>query len=237
MPRARLDSAFCAAARCEDGKRKTDWYDEAITGFVLECRSTGGKTFYLRYDADGRQKQAKLAAYGDAPFAQVRKKAERLRAEVALGGDPAKAKAEARAVPVYAELAAQHMADAELHQKSYATTEMYVRRYLVARWGKVRLPAGTVETLVKPENKATLTNILTYHVVSGRMTSADISRAIRAGNGTATLTTVEGEPLTARMMGGRLVLTDAKGGKSMVTIKDVMQSNGVIHVVDTVLMP
>ena len=100
-----------------------------------------------------------------------------------------------------------------------------------------KLPAGTVDTLLKPENKAALTNILTYHVVSGAMTSKDIGKAIRAGGGTATLTTVQGEPLTARMMGGRLMLTDAKGGTSMVTIKDVMQSNGVIHVVDTVLMP
>ena len=100
-----------------------------------------------------------------------------------------------------------------------------------------KLPAGTVDTLVMPENKATLTNILTYHVVAGTMTSKQIAAAIRAGRGTATLTTVQGEPLKAMMAGGRLVLTDAKGGTSMVTIKDVMQSNGVIHVVDTVLMP
>ena len=100
-----------------------------------------------------------------------------------------------------------------------------------------KLPAGTVDTLVMPENKATLTSILTYHVVPGTMTSATIARAIRAGHGRATLTTVQGEPLTATMMRGRLMLTDAKGGTSMVTIKDVMQSNGVIHVVDTVLMP
>ena len=100
-----------------------------------------------------------------------------------------------------------------------------------------KLPAGTVDSLTQPENKATLTGILTYHVVAGRMTSADIARAIRAGRGTATLTTVQGEPLKAMMTGGRLILTDAKGGTSMVTIKDVMQSNGVIHVVDTVLMP
>ncbi len=100
-----------------------------------------------------------------------------------------------------------------------------------------KLPAGTVDTLVKPENKDTLTKILTYHVVAGRMTSKDIAAAIKAGGGTATLTTVQGEPLTATMKMGKLVLTDAKGGISMVTIKDVMQSNGVIHVVDTVLMP
>ena len=100
-----------------------------------------------------------------------------------------------------------------------------------------KLPAGTVDTLVKPENKAMLTGILTYHVVAGRMTGADIMAAIKAGGGKATLTTVQGEPLTATMKGHKLVLTDAKGGMSMVTIADVMQSNGVIHVVDTVLMP
>jgi uncharacterized surface protein with fasciclin (FAS1) repeats len=100
-----------------------------------------------------------------------------------------------------------------------------------------KLPTGTVDTLVKPENKSTLTSILTYHVVAGRMTSADIAKAIKAGGGKAILTTVQGEPLTATMMGSKLVLTDAKGGKSTVTIANVMQSNGVIHVVDTVLMP
>jgi uncharacterized surface protein with fasciclin (FAS1) repeats len=100
-----------------------------------------------------------------------------------------------------------------------------------------KLPAGTVDTLVKPENKDMLTKILTYHVVAGRMTSKDIAAAIKAGGGKAMLTTVQGEPLTATMMNGKLTLTDAKGGMSMVTIKDVMQSNGVIHVVDTVLMP
>jgi uncharacterized surface protein with fasciclin (FAS1) repeats len=104
-----------------------------------------------------------------------------------------------------------------------------------AAFGK--LPAGTVETLVKPENKGTLTTVLTYHVVSGRLTAADISKAIKAGKGKATLTTVQGGKLTAAMMGKKLVLTDAKGGKSTVTIGNVMQSNGVIHVVDTVLMP
>jgi uncharacterized surface protein with fasciclin (FAS1) repeats len=100
-----------------------------------------------------------------------------------------------------------------------------------------KLPAGTVDTLVKPENKATLTSVLTYHVVAGTMTSKQIAAAIKAGGGSATLTTVQGEPLTAKMMAGKLMLTDAKGGMSTVTIKDVMQSNGVIHVVDTVLMP
>ena len=100
-----------------------------------------------------------------------------------------------------------------------------------------KLPAGTVDTLVKPENKDTLTKILTYHVVPGRRTANDLMAKIKADGGKTTLTTVQGEPLTVSMMGGALMLTDAKGGMSHVTIKDVMQSNGVIHVVDTVLMP
>jgi uncharacterized surface protein with fasciclin (FAS1) repeats len=100
-----------------------------------------------------------------------------------------------------------------------------------------KLPAGTVDTLVMPENKDKLSGILTYHVVAGTMTSKQIAAAIKAGGGTATLTTVQGEALKASMKGGRLMLTDAKGGTSVVTVKDVMQSNGVIHVVDTVLMP
>jgi uncharacterized surface protein with fasciclin (FAS1) repeats len=99
------------------------------------------------------------------------------------------------------------------------------------------LPAGTVETLVKPENKETLTKILTYHVVAGKMTSADLAKAIKAGGGTATLKTVQGENLTAMMKGKSIELKDEKGGISTVTITDVMQSNGVIHVVNKVLMP
>lgn len=100
-----------------------------------------------------------------------------------------------------------------------------------------KLPAGTVATLVKPENKATLTKILTYHVVAGKLSSKDIAAKIKAGGGKATFKTVEGGTLTAMMKGNKLVLTDEKGGMSTVTIADVFQSNGVIHVVDTVLMP
>jgi len=100
-----------------------------------------------------------------------------------------------------------------------------------------KLPAGTVETLVKPENKSTLTKILTYHVVAGKMDSKAIAKAIKAGGGKAELTTVEGGKLWAWMEGKKLVLKDEKGGMSTVTIADVNQKNGVIHVVDTVLMP
>ena len=100
-----------------------------------------------------------------------------------------------------------------------------------------KLPAGTVETLLKPENLSTLQTVLTYHVVPGRLTAADLTQQIRAGGGEARLTTVQGGTLTARMMGNRIMLVDAKGGMSHVTQADVMQSNGVIHVTDAVSMP
>ncbi|MGI8819448.1 MAG: fasciclin domain-containing protein [Chthoniobacterales bacterium] len=100
-----------------------------------------------------------------------------------------------------------------------------------------KLPAGTVDTLLKPENKKKLTGILTYHVVAGTMTAETLMKEIKAGGGKATLKTVNGEKLTASMKGDSVELTDAKGGMAKVTIADVMQSNGVIHVIDTVLMP
>ncbi len=101
-----------------------------------------------------------------------------------------------------------------------------------------KLPAGTVETLVKPENKQQLTGVLTYHVVPGQLTAADLAKQVKDGGGKATLKTVAGGQLTVMDAGGgKLSITDAKGGKSMVTIADVLQSNGVIHVVDTVLLP
>jgi uncharacterized surface protein with fasciclin (FAS1) repeats len=100
-----------------------------------------------------------------------------------------------------------------------------------------KLPAGTVDTLVKPENKATLTSILTYHVVAGRISSKDLAKMIKAGGGKYVAKTVNGESLTFSMKGKGIVITDAKGGTAMVTVADVFQSNGVIHVIDTVLMP
>jgi uncharacterized surface protein with fasciclin (FAS1) repeats len=100
-----------------------------------------------------------------------------------------------------------------------------------------KLPAGTVDTLVKPENKAMLTSILTYHVVPGRITAADIAKKAAANKGTATYATVNGGTLSFMKMGKGWGVMDAKGNHGMITTANVMQSNGVIHVVDTVLMP
>ena len=100
------------------------------------------------------------------------------------------------------------------------------------------LPAGTVESLLKPENKSALSGVLTYHVLAGRYTAKDIGAAIKRGKGTATFTTVNGQKLTAMMNGPmNVVLKDANGGVSNISTYDVRQSNGVIHVIDHVLLP
>ncbi len=100
-----------------------------------------------------------------------------------------------------------------------------------------KLPAGTVDYLLKPENKATLVKILTYHVVAGNLDAAAVVAAIKAGNGTAVLTTVSGNKLTATLDNGKVKLTDEKGGVSFVIKADLKGSNGVIHVIDTIVMP
>ena len=100
------------------------------------------------------------------------------------------------------------------------------------------LPKGTVDTLLKPENKQKLTGVLTYHVVPGKMSAADLAAKVKSGSGKTTLTTAQGGTLTATDAGGgKLQILDAKGNKATVTIADVNQKNGVIHVVDTVLLP
>jgi uncharacterized surface protein with fasciclin (FAS1) repeats len=100
-----------------------------------------------------------------------------------------------------------------------------------------KLPSGTVETLLKPENKSKLTSVLTYHVVAGKYDAASIMAKIKEGNGKAVFTTVQGGKLTASIKGNKLVLMDESGHSAMVTIKDVYQRNGVIHVIDTVVLP
>lgn len=100
-----------------------------------------------------------------------------------------------------------------------------------------KLPAGTVETLLKPENKAALANILTYHVVAGRVNAADVLAQIKAGGGKAELTTVQGQKLTAQLNGQNVELIDAQGGRALVIKADVASSNGVIHVTNAVSLP
>jgi len=101
-----------------------------------------------------------------------------------------------------------------------------------------KLPAGTVDNLLKPENKEMLVKVLTYHVVPGRMTAVNLMKAVKDGEGAAKLKTVAGEDIWVKQAGpGKLTITDSKGDVAMVTIADVLQSNGVIHVIDTVLLP
>lgn len=100
-----------------------------------------------------------------------------------------------------------------------------------------RLAPGTVENLLKPENKGSLVKVLTYHVIPGRITAADLAQRITAGGGTATLVSVEGEPITVTMQGSIIALADVNGNKSYVEVADVRQSNGIVHVVNGVLVP
>ena len=140
MPKIKLDHLSVAAAQCQPGKAKTDWYDTTIPGFVFERRSSGGGTYYFRFsDAAGRQAQFKIGGEADVSFAAAKKRAVQLRSEVVMGGDPRAKKAEAKSIPLYKELSAMHLADAKLTQRSYSTTEMYVRRHIIPKWGKVRV--------------------------------------------------------------------------------------------------
>lgn len=140
MPKIKLDATFCQIAQCEAGKRKTDHWDTVTTGLVLEVRSSGGRTFYLRYiDPNGRQRQLKIGALGDITFDQARRAAKRLRSEVVLGGDPAGAKEDKKAVPTYAVLAGQHLEHARTYQKRPSNTEAIMRNHILARWGRLRL--------------------------------------------------------------------------------------------------
>ena len=140
MAKMQLTAAACLSASCPPDKKKMDVWDSIIPGFLIELRPSGGKTYALRYfDGNGRQRQHKIGRFGDITFDQARKAAQKLRSEVVLGGCPAERKAEKKAVPLYAELAAQHLTQAKTYQRSYDTTEMYMRRHIIPRWGKVRL--------------------------------------------------------------------------------------------------
>ncbi len=147
MPKQKLTAPFCAEATCVAGKRRTDYYDTSITGFVLECRDSGGKSYYLRYhDAAGRQRQTKIGGYNDITFDQAKRKAKQLRSQVTLGGDPAEDKAVRKAIPLYAELAEQHIAHARTYQKRPENTERIIRLHL-SRWNKLRLDEITPQLI------------------------------------------------------------------------------------------
>ena len=150
MPKAHLTQAFVANAGCEVGKGKTDWWDKTVSGFVLECRRSGGKTYYLRYfDNTGRQRQFKIGRYDDLTFAAAKKRAQQLRSEVVMGGDPSAKKAEAKAIPLYSEIAANHLAYAKLHLRSWSSTEMCLRVHILPKWGKVRVTDITRQSVAQ----------------------------------------------------------------------------------------
>jgi integrase len=150
MPKQKLDAAFVQLAHCPEGKKKIDYWDTTVTGLVLEVRASGGKTLYLRYiDANGRQKQHKIGRCEDVPFAKAKDVAKRLRSEVVLGGDPAAAKEERKAVPTCSWLADQHLAHAETYQKSYSSTETVMRVHIRPRWDKVRLDEIKMQDVAK----------------------------------------------------------------------------------------
>lgn len=149
MPKRKLDAAFVQLAYCPEGKKKLDYWDETISGFVLECRASGRKTYALRYtDESGVQRQHKIGRFEDINFEQAKKAAKRLRSEVVLGGNPAAHKEERKAIPTYKELADQHLAHAKTYQKSYGSTEVNIRKHILPRWGRLRL------TDIKPQDIA-----------------------------------------------------------------------------------
>lgn len=140
MPKVKLDSTFCRVALCESGKRKTDYYCTQITGFTLECRSSGGKTYHFRYsDPHGKLCQLKIARYEDVSFEDARKRAKILRSATVLGEDPAGKKAEKKAIPTYGDLADQHIADAKTYLKRPENVVQVIEGHLRPRWGKLRL--------------------------------------------------------------------------------------------------
>lgn len=139
MPIVTLNAAFCAAAQCEPGKKKTDYYSDAQVGFGLECRSSGKKSYFQRYhDPNGRQRQVTIAGYSDAKFEDARKAAQRIRSEAVLGGDPAAKKEKVKAVFLYRELAEMHLAHAASHHRSDGSQRI-LKNHVIPRFGKLRL--------------------------------------------------------------------------------------------------
>jgi len=150
MPKETLSAAICAAAICPPGKKRRDFWDTAVSGFVLECHASGTKTYTFRYqDQYGRQCQRKIGGYADLTFTQAQKIAKKLRAEVVMGGDPAARKAEKKAVPTYRELADQHLAFAKTYQKRPGNTEAVLRVHILPKWDNKRLDEITTPEVAK----------------------------------------------------------------------------------------
>ncbi|WP_430417262.1 tyrosine-type recombinase/integrase [Parasphingorhabdus sp.] len=140
MPKEKLTAQFVQLAYCPEGKNHENFYDTITTGFVLEVRKSGGKTYYIRYvTPEGKQRQLRIGAAQDITFDQARKKAQRLRSQVVLGGDPAAEKKEKLAVPTYGELAADHLKFAKSYQKSFCSTETNMRVHILPRWRNHKL--------------------------------------------------------------------------------------------------
>lgn len=150
MPKRKLDAAFCQVAPCEPGKKKTDYWDTAVSGFVLEARASGGRTYYLRYiNQYGKQKQLKIGRADVITFGDAKAKARKLRSEVELNGDPAAKKEKKKEVPSYAELARQHIDHAKTYQKRPENTEAVINGHLVPKWGPCRLDQITQQDISK----------------------------------------------------------------------------------------
>ena len=140
MPKVNLTAAFCATAQCEPGKRKTDFYSDVLVGFGIESRASGSKSYFQRYfDQHGRQRQVTIGAYGEITFEQAKRAAQKIRSEAVLGGDPAGKKAEKLIIPLYCELAEQHLTHAASYQRSYDSTRRIIHNHVLPRWGKLRL--------------------------------------------------------------------------------------------------
>jgi integrase len=140
MPKAHLSAAIVATTQCPPGKTKLDLYCSQVTGFVFERRSSGGGTYYFRFtDAAGRQAQFKIGGEGDITFAAAKRRAIQLRSEVVMGGDPRTKKAEAKATALFREIAADHIAYAQIHLRAHDSVEMIHRLHLLPRFGKMRV--------------------------------------------------------------------------------------------------
>ena len=140
MPIVTLNAAFAAAATCPASKRRVDFYSDTQVGFGLECRASGSKSYFQRYhDPNGKHRQVTIAMYGEVTFDQARKMAQKIRSEAVLGGDPAGKKAEKLIIPLYRELAEQHLTHAASYQRSYDSTRRIIHNHVLPRWGKLRL--------------------------------------------------------------------------------------------------